>query len=51
MCFSRVRITNNGENKASRTTKGYKRELASGKISDLYKWSRNTTRDTQSVES
>ena len=42
-------ITNNKENKASRTTNGFKRELASGKISELTKWSRYTPGDTQSV--
>ena len=47
MCFIRVLITKNGEY-TSRTTNGYKRKLASGKIFDLYK---NTPRDTQSVKS
>ena len=42
--------TNNKENKASHTTKGFKRELASGKISELTKSSRNTPGDTQSVK-
>ena len=42
--------TNNKENKASHTTNGFKRELASGKISELTKWSRNTHGDTQSVK-
>ena len=29
---------------------GFKRELAIGKLSELYKWSRNTPGDTQSVK-
>ena len=32
------------------TNNGFKRELATGKISELYKWSRNTPGDTQSVK-
>ena len=45
-----VLTTNNKENKASRKTNGLKRELASGKISELTKWSGNTPGDTQSVK-
>ena len=37
-------------NKATHTTNDFKRELASGKISELTKWSRNTPGDTQSVK-
>ena len=48
--FLRVLPTNNKEHKASHTTNGFKRELASGKISELTKWSRNTHGDTQSVK-
>ena len=48
--FFRVLTTNNKENKASRKTNGFRRELASGKISELTKWSRNTPGDTQSVK-
>ena len=38
------------KDRASHTTNGFKRELAIGKISELYKWSRNTPGDTQSVK-
>ena len=41
--------TNSKENKASRKTNNFRRELESGKISELTKWSRNTPGDTQSV--
>ena len=37
-------------NKATHTTNDFKRELASGKISEITKWSRNTPGDTQSVK-
>ena len=48
--FISALIANNKEDRASHTTNGFKRELAIGKISELYKWSRNTPGDTQSVK-
>ena len=48
--FISALIANNIEDRASHTTNGFKRELATGKISELYKWSRNTPGDTQSVK-
>ena len=48
--FISARISNNIEDRASHTPNGFKRELATGKISELYKWSRNTSGNTQSVK-
>ena len=48
--FISALIAKNKEDRATHTTNGFKRELATGKISELYKWSRNTPGDTQSVK-
>ena len=50
MRFIGVLNTKNRENKDSRTTNGFQRELASVKISDYINGLETPTHDTQSVE-